>query len=464
MCCKILFNIVFHYVRSVSGAIAILFALMAPVVVGAAGMALDFSQAYLVQQRLAQALDAAALAGAASSTDATVIEQKIKQFFEINYPPEKIGATIEPHVVIDGDEVYVSGNAYYNTWFLRVIGIDEIDLVAETVVQREVQGIEVVLVMDNTGSMSTNNNIQSLRTAARNFVYILYGIPVPDGTDYDPAQLDSHITRDKRYIKIGLVPYSTSVNVGPYGLGQDPNGNSYGSPFVNNPLGLSYTTNAGSSNWLGCVLANNYNTDTTDNAGPWDMYRYCRDDQDRAVCDTDWRGRPRRGPNNICPRTPLMPLTNNVEGLWRSIDSMNADGYTLGNIGMVWGYRVLSEDFPFTEGSSWHNEYWRKVIVMMTDGVNTMHQYYTAYGPTQDHNLRPSDLNERFAEVCEHAKADGAIIYTITFAGGVDEDTKDYYRDCATNEDQYHHAPSQEDLVEVFEQISRELSQLHIKQ
>ena len=72
-------RMMFEYYRSdITAAIAIAFALMAPIIIGAAGMALDYAQAYLVQQRLAQAIDAAALAAAAGSTDPTEINQRVQ--------------------------------------------------------------------------------------------------------------------------------------------------------------------------------------------------------------------------------------------------------------------------------------------------------------------------------------------------------------------------------------------------
>ncbi len=455
-----------QYWHDKTATIAVLFGIMAPVLIGVAGMSLDYSQAYLVKQRLAQALDAAALAAVASETGEAAIRAKVIDFFEANYPHEKIGVTFDPQVYVSGDQVRVTGTAQYNTLFLRVIGIDVIDLGAETTVVREVQGIEVVLVMDNTGSMNTNNNIGALRKAASNFVYIMYGIDLVDGAAADPASLDAMATRDKSLIKIGMVPYSTSVNVGPYGLGKDPNGDYYGSSFVNNPNGYAYTTNYGSNNgWLGCVLANTYPEDTEDSVGPWDMYRYCRDGDGDAICDGYWNNGnylPRRKPNYICPRTPITPLSSSPTQQKLAIDTMVASGHTYGNYGMTWGYRVLSEEFPFEEGKPWDNEYWRKAIVMMTDGQNTMHPHYSAYGRTQDHNINAGDLNDRFAEVCDNLKEQGAIIYTVTFYSNVPDSTKDYYRDCATSEDHYHDAPGQNDLVEVFEVISRELSQLHI--
>ena len=438
-----------QYFRQTVAAAAVAFAVMAPVVVGGMGMGLDMASAHLVRERLATALDAAALAGAGSSLDEEAIRQRVIAFFYANFPADEWGITFDPQVIIDGDEIYVYANAYYSTLFLHLIGIDHIDVDAETIVQRNVQGIEVVLVMDNTGSMASNNNIGALRTAASNFVDTLYDL-----------------AEEEEYIRIGLVPYSTSVNVGPYGLGYDHDGDSYGAAFVNNPLGRSYNTSS-SSQWGGCVLADENPLDTQDHEGNWDMYRWCRRSvDDYPICDRYWRhGRwwPRRSANYICPRTSIVPLTNDRDLLEDSIDSMQASGHTLGNYGMAWGYRVLSPEYPFEEGADWDSLYWRKAIVMMTDGVNTMHPYYSAYGRTSDHSIGPNDLNERFAEVCENLKEQDVLIYTITFTSGVSEDTKQYYKDCATSLDNYHDAPTQDDLIEVFESISRNLSNLHIR-
>ncbi len=455
----------FHkYYIEKTATIAVMFAVMAPMLVGVVGMSLDYSQAYLVKQRLSQALDAAALAAAASSTDESVITQKVKDFFKANYPEDKLGVTFDPNVQIVGDEVIVTADAYYVTSFLRVLGIDTIDVSAGTTVVREVQGIEVALVMDNTGSMSTNNNIGALRDAASNFVYIMYGIDVEDGENADPENLDSMSLRDRDYIKVGLVPYSGSVNVGPYGLGKDRNGDYYGEEFVNNPHDLDYSTSSNSQYWMGCVLADDGGGDVIDQEGPWDMYRYCRDADDDPYCHLNQYGNVRKNANYDCPRTPLTPLSTSPTDLKNNIDTMSARGYTHGNYGMVWGYRVISPDFPFEEGVEWENQYWRKAVVMMTDGVNTIHPRYSAYGPTQDHNLRPSDLNNKFEDVCNNLKDQGVIIYTVTFYSNVSENTKDFYRECATSEDYYHDAPGKEDLIDVFETISRELSNLHIKE
>ena len=62
--------------------------------------------------------------------------------------------------------VIVSAKAEFDTNFMNLFGIDSVTVASSTTVRREVQGLEVVLVLDNTGSMNTNNNIEALRTAS----------------------------------------------------------------------------------------------------------------------------------------------------------------------------------------------------------------------------------------------------------------------------------------------------------
>lgn len=503
-----------RYWREQIAAIAIVFALMAPLMVGSAGMALDYAMAYLVQQRLNAAIDAAALAAAASSTDEATIEQRVRDFFDANYPPEKVGFTFEPFVQVNGDEVYVSGKAYYDTVFLKALGVTKIDVDVDTTIQREVQGLEVALVMDNTGSMASNNNIAALKTAAKDFINILY----------DRASNDS-------FIRVGLVPYSNTVRVGRYGLGLYPDGSDYeGEPFVNLPPDMNYTTDRTSDDWYGCVIEHNptgytnaatyvpnsrgqlwedtggnpdghgwdprdgdndpYDYDVLDEyEGPWDVYAYggvirrgqecdwyggysnsrCSDcTGGGGACNSDycfcWRSDSAGGTNIGCPAASILPLNSDRDLLTEHIDSMNTDGNTLGNIGMTWGYRVLSPEAPYEEGSPWGDINWRKAVVMMTDGDNTHNGTYSSYWFRSRNNLSVNDVNMRFEETCEAMKDQNITVYTITFTSNINNTTKGFYERCATSEDHYFDAPSQEELIEVFRQISRELSNLHIKQ
>lgn len=423
------------------------FAIMIPLIMAAAGMAVDTAKGYLVKKRLGQALDAAALATAGSSGNNAELETRMEAYFYKNFEDGRLADITNLNMTNLDSEITITATARMETIFMKIFNKDYIDVSANTTVQKELRGIEVVLVMDNTGSMSSYNNISALRTAATNFVDIMF--------DRAP---------DPSVIKIGLVPYSTSVNVGPYGLGRNPDGTLYngGATFVNNPHGVSYTTNYNSTNgWLGCVIEDEPE-DITDHEGPWDMYRYCRNEDDDPYCDTNWWGSPNRRPNYICPSAHITPLSSDQDELQDRIDDMVANGNTLGNYGMVWGWRVISPEAPFEEGAAWNDDEWRKAVIMMTDGDNIMHPNYSAYARTWDHDIGNNDLNEKFEDICEAMKDDDIIIYTITFTSGISNSIKNYYRECATDSTKYYDAPSQADLIETFEEISRELSNMYI--
>jgi len=509
---------------NIRGSIAILFALMLPVVVGAAGVALDFSQAYLVQQRLSQALDAAALAGAASSTDPDEIEAKILAFFEANYPPEVLGAAFTPVVEVVDNEVRIRGTAEYDTIFVAVLGIDDIEVAAHATVQRQVRGLEVVMVLDNTGSMV--EEIDSLKEAADNFVDIIFDAAL-----------------EEEDVKIGIVPYSSTVNVGRYGLGLYPNGVTYddGIPFVTQPPGVSYTSNPDSTtNWNGCVVEHKsttndpYNTgavhvansrgqlwrssssssanwkghgwnpastsndpspnDFTDShAGPWDIYQYgrviaqnskCSDQgsgyttsrcsscnsssassSTRDRCNTSYCFCWYSDVNRYCPEATVFPLTSEREDLHDHIDLMYPEGATVPSLGMVWGARLLSPEPPFREGSDWGNEHWQKAILFMTDGETAISGDMTGYWAGSKNSIGNATVDTRLKSLCTTLKNDShkVKIYTVIF-GQLNEATQTTYRDCATSPSHYYEALDQDELVEVFEDIARDLANLHISE
>lgn len=464
------------YAAGRAGSLMPAFALLLPVIIGSVGMSMDMGQAYLVRQRLGGALDASALAAAAAETEEDAIRSRVEDFFEANYPEEKIGTAYDLDVEVSDEDIIVSASADYKTSFMRVLGVDTLTVKSRATVHREVRGLEVVLVLDNTGSMATNDNIGALRTASQNFVNILFERA---GNPED--------------IKIGLVPYANSVRVGRYGLGQNPDGTTYGdgSVFVTLPSGVTYSTSHDTTNqsrWYGCVIEHNpsgwninignndpYPDDVSDDyEGPWDIYRYSdRTSSTQQQCTGTGKNKQctyvttygiqlQSQVNSGCPYANILPLSSDQDDILADINTMQAHGSTLGNIGMVWGYRLLSPDKPFTEGHDWDSQRWKKAVVMMTDGDNTMDSKYSSFWLTDANNITVSTLNSRYAEVCEALKEKGVLIYTVTFTSNISENTKDFYRDCATTPSQYYDAPTQEQLINVFEQISRELSTLHI--
>jgi len=59
-------------------------------------------------------------------------------------------------------------------------------------------------------------------------------------------------------------------------------------------------------------------------------------------------------------------------------------------------------------------------------------------------------------------KAQGIIIYTMTFGPSPDAGTKQLYEDCATEPDMYFHAATSATLQQAFVTVADELSKLRI--
>ncbi len=147
------------------------FALAIPVVVGAMGVSVDIARSYLVKERLSHALDAAALAGAGSANlEGDELQARIENFFYRNFGES---GNIEIVITQTSSNLSVSAVVPLDTTFMQVLGVSSVDISNNVVVQREVRGLEVVMVLDVTGSMATNDNIGALRTAATNFTHII---------------------------------------------------------------------------------------------------------------------------------------------------------------------------------------------------------------------------------------------------------------------------------------------------
>lgn len=471
------------YRRSWLGAVAVTFGLSLPVLLASGGVAVDTARGWLVKQRLTSALDAAALAAAAGASDDTdEIEEIVNAFLEANYPDNRIGMARDVDIYLDPqtDTLSVSAYADVETLFMSFFGFDTMTVAASVSVKRQVRGLEVVMVLDVTGSMQPY--INSLKEAAENFIDILFTrANEPDD------------------VKIGIVPFSNSVNVGPYGLGEDTEGFNYGDPFVEPPSSdvfrpypknyrynnqyifqpygikendLTYNLSQ-KGQWHGCIVEDN-SLVTEDHEGPWDMYRFNHNLSRSSSYRQRYSSNPyltqgdiyngQYGPNYQCPRQPIVPLTSDQDFLLDAIDNLAADGNTLINVGMAWGWRVISPDEPFTEGASYDSPDWEKAVMLMTDGQNTMDNQYSAHGGSNTHSMSVTTLNNQLTSICAKMKAqpNDILIYTVAFEKGVSASTKTLLRNCASDPTKFFDAPDSDELVRVFEQISRELSNLYV--
>jgi len=187
-----------EFQRNRKGNVAVMFALALMPIVAAAGIGVDLSRAYLVRAHLTQALDAAGLAVAGTpGASEEYLETLAQDFFNANYPTTEIGVPGDLQLSVEDSIVTLSASATLPTALLGIFGIDEMDVANEIEVTLETKGLEVVMVLDNTGSMGSSGKIDALKIAAESMVNILFG--------EDPSPEKLHI---------GLVPFAHGVNVG----------------------------------------------------------------------------------------------------------------------------------------------------------------------------------------------------------------------------------------------------------
>ncbi|MGD2133911.1 MAG: pilus assembly protein [Maricaulaceae bacterium] len=186
------------FLKSRDGNVAMIFALTIIPFLMLAGMALDVGRTIMVRERLGQAIDAAILAvGAAPELTEDEAQALGEQFFEANYGDDLLGSTFDISVEIQGDVITMSANAEVPTTLLAIAGKSSFNVHQEAEAVRGGNDVELVFVLDNTGSMR-GSKIASLRDAATSAVELLF----------DTA------TSDRDAVQIGLVPFAATVNVG----------------------------------------------------------------------------------------------------------------------------------------------------------------------------------------------------------------------------------------------------------
>lgn len=150
--------------------------------------------------------DRASLAGLSESQAATRIaelEAYAKKYMEENYTPQfGSNPVMDVKVEITGQYVQLTADHDFPTTIMSLTGIDEINLVATSQIMKAMRPIEMVLVMDTTGSMASSGKIDGAKTAARDLLSTVYG-----GT---LAQVP-----ESEYLRVALVPFAAGVRLNP---------------------------------------------------------------------------------------------------------------------------------------------------------------------------------------------------------------------------------------------------------
>src|SRR5690606_7811848 len=87
-----------------------------------------------------------------------------------------------------------------------------------------------------------------------------------------------------------------------------------------------------------------------------------------------------KGPDFGCATQPITPLTNDYNMLRAKVKELNAQGNTNIMEGVAWAHRVLTPGEPFAEAKSRALGTTDKIMIVLTDGANTLGNTNTALG------------------------------------------------------------------------------------
>lgn len=300
--------------------------------------------------------------------------------------------------------VSASASSTIKTQFMHMSGVDTLTAPAASTAEERIDGVEISLVLDVSGSMNSNSRLKNLKIAAKDFVDEMV-----DNTE------DGNMS-------MSIVPYATQVSA---------------------PDSLFAQLNPSAEHdYSNCVNfdASDFNSAAISPTEPLTRTMHFDVFTDSGWGDGGYDGRPYGSlvPFPICEddgAREMVILQKDRTTLKNFISNLSAKGNTSIDIGMKWGTALLDPSMkPAISGmvdlgqvpsdfaarpQSYDSGETLKVIVLMTDGQNTS-QYYL-----------PDEFRDGPTHVWWNAEAE---VYSVNT--GPDEYDRDHDGD--TDEDIYY--------------------------
>jgi Flp pilus assembly protein TadG len=406
------------------GNVAMVFALCLLPVIVLGGGAIEFAAAKSATSRLSDSLDSAVLAGASAlSTSDELAQTKAVSYLSRNAPNAE--SLTFSFAVKDG---VLSGEARATspTAFLRLIGIRTIPLLVTAAATAEGGGgMELAIVVDVSGSMS--GDIPALRTSITQLLETIY--------DEDERLDDTWIS---------IIPFSGRVNVTNYGKTWFASGQIPNTPAFARADEWGITSNPSNR----CKIAS-YSAS---------IPRLCAS---RRSGDNQWSDAPPSaglfgmfaGSAEVCPVPRAQGLTDSRATLQQITNNLCAGHGTSTQEGIAWGWRAVSPRWRGRWGDpTLPLDYAKspgKIVIIMTDGVNHPNQ--------SGDSLTVAQANAELLKTCQAMKAEGIIIYAITYnMGGA---ISSLYQQCTTLPEYEIAAESSGELTDAFVEIGGRITQ-----
>jgi Mg-chelatase subunit ChlD len=446
--------------RDTRGSVSIIAALSLICLMGMAGLAIDYGRITSTRQELQMLADSALIAAATSARSSQDPQTAADISLAANWATKRRQGTASIVVSnLPNNELEGLVSTQLPMTFSRVLGWTKVDISVKASVVYGQSSVELALVLDTTGSMS-GQPLSDLQTATKTLLDNAYA--PPGATDK---------------VKVAVVPFAQYVNVGVSNRNQSwmsvpkDSSTTINQCTTSSPItGVSNCTTKTATGYNDGVPYTYTYQDCTYTYGPpvttcgpqttttsWNGCAGSRSypkDSDAAVTSSQ----PVPGVMNTWCGTEMLRLTKDRSAIDSTISSFSAGGDTFIPAGLLWGWRAISPDAPFADGTAYTGAAAaKKAIVLMTDGANTRSPNYP------DHEGFDANKSDQLmAETCAAIKAQKITVYTVAF-NVTDQAAKDRLAACASSPSQFFDAPSGSQLSTAFQKIGQTLAALYLK-
>lgn len=342
-----------RFAKDTSGAILALSIYFLLMIIMVAGIGIDLMQFERDRTKLQSTLDRAVLA--AADLDQTLDPEAVVADYFDKAGLSEFLVSVEVDDGLGYRVVSAVASTEVQTQFMRLSGIETLEAPATATAEERIDGVEISLVLDVSGSMGNNSRLTNLKVAARDFI---------------DTMMDNS---EEGKVSISIIPYATQVSAPSY---------LFDELTVSDEHDYSRCVNFTATDFITTSMDIDTEMQRTMHFDPWDS-RDGRDDDPMnlvryPVCEDD-------------ASREMMVLQNDADELKTFISGFEDGGNTSIDVGMKWAAALLdpslnpavenlidsgeiSSDFTgrphaYDDGET------IKVIVLMTDGKNTS-QYF----------------------------------------------------------------------------------------
>jgi len=139
------------------GQVMVIAALVMLVLVAAIGLAIDLGRIFVARAQLVRAVDAAALAGTLELPNLTTAEVKVRAYMTENEP----SAHVDVPISTAERQIQVKGTKTVDMFFIKVLGIDSVEVTAHATAGFGVLAVDTVMAIDASSSMGSGTGCPS---------------------------------------------------------------------------------------------------------------------------------------------------------------------------------------------------------------------------------------------------------------------------------------------------------------